>query len=328
MRAVALPSVGQAASPPLVGGAIYWLHLAGRWLARVLPLRLSYALAARGGALVYYLWASKRRHAVANFRQILGPQRAHLAPRLARASFANYGRYLVDMLRLSGRECRALDGRLVVDGLEHIAAAFARGRGLIMVGAHLGNSDLGGALFAARGYPVHVIAERLHPPRWNALVQATRRDCGLQVLETTAPPREILRVLRRNEVLCLLVDRPLHHDGSGVPVRFFGAPTRVPAGAATLALRTGAALLAACMVRVGDGFRLEVRPVREVARSGDRAADIQQLTQHVMDALAEFIRRYPEQWFMFRPMWPAGHRAASCRSDSDPLAASQALTPA
>ena len=309
-------------------GMIYWLHLLGRRLASTLPLRLSYALAARGGTLVYYLWASKRRHAVANFRQILGPASAHLAPRLARASFANYGRYLVDMLRLSGRECRALDGRLVVDGLEHIAAAFARGRGLIMVGAHLGNSDLGGAIFATRGYPVHVIAERLHPPRWNALVQATRRDCGLRVIETTAHPREILRVLRRNEALCLLVDRPLHQDGAGVPVRFFGAPTRVPAGAATLALRTGAALLAACMVRVGDGFRLEVRPVREVARSGDRAADVQQLTQHVMDALAEFIHRYPEQWFMFRPMWPA-HRgaAASFSADGDPVASSHALTP-
>ena len=282
---------------------IYWLHLAGQRVAAALPLAVSYALAAGGGAVVYYLWPAKRRNAIANYRRLVGARRPRLARRLARASFANYGRYVVDMLRMSGRECRAVDRRLVVDGQEHIDAAFARGKGVIIVGGHLGNSDLGGAVFATRGYPVHVIAETLHPPRWNALVQATRRDCGLRVIDMTAPPREILRVLRANEALCILVDRPTHHAGDGVLVELLGALTRVPSGAATLALRTGAALLAACMVRQGRGFRIEVRPVPVVARSGDTAADIRQLTQHVMDALGALVRRYPEQWTVFQPVW-------------------------
>jgi KDO2-lipid IV(A) lauroyltransferase len=284
---------------------IYWLHLAARRIAARLPLGASYRLAALAAVLVYFVWHEKRQNAVRNLMQVLGPggPRADAA-RLARRAFMNYGRYLVDMLRLSGWQLKEVERRLKVSGLEHVECALARGKGLIFVGGHLGNSDLGGAFLAWRGYPVHVIAETLHPERWNDLVQETRRLTGMNVIAADDSVREILRVLRRNEVLAFLVDRPVHQEDEGVPVHFFEAWTRVPAGAATLALRTGASLIAACVVRTADGYAIHVSPLLEVERSGDLQADIQRLTQRVMSALEEFIRAYPEQWFMFRPMWP------------------------
>jgi phosphatidylinositol dimannoside acyltransferase len=284
---------------------IYWLHLAGRRLAGWLPLALSYRLAATGAVGVYWLWPEKRRNAVANFRYVLGPgQPPDAAARLARATFANYGRYAVDMLRLSGWQIKDIERRLVVHGIEHVEAAMAQGRGVMFVGGHIGNSDIGAAILAGRGYPVHVIAETLRPPRWNALVQETRRLSGMQVIAVESGTRDILRVLRRNEVLAFLVDRPMHRQGDGVPVEFFGAWTRVPGGAATLALRTGAGLIAACVVRSGSGYAVHISPPLAAERSSDLQADIQRLTQAVMHALEGFIRQYPDQWFMFRPMWP------------------------
>ena len=299
---------------------IYWFHLAGRRVAAALPLGVGYALAAAGGWIVYWLWPAKRRHAVANVRQILGPHAAEHAGALTRAAFRNYGKYLIDMLRLSGWQIKEIEQRLVVFGIEHLEAARAEGRGLIFVGGHIGNSDIGGALLAGRGYPAHVIAETLRPPRWNALVQETRRQAGMRVIPAEAGAREILRVLRHNEVLAFLVDRPTHSDGSGVPVRFFGAWTRVPSGAATLALRTGASLVAACVVRAERGYEVHISPPLEVERSGDLQADIRRLTQRVMAALEEFISQYPDQWFMFRPMWPqaCGPDTARSRGASDP----------
>ncbi|HLH24010.1 MAG TPA: hypothetical protein VK066_15915 [Chloroflexota bacterium] len=284
---------------------IYWLHLVGRRIAVVLPLGVSYRLAEGGGWVAYWLWPAKRRHAVANLRQILGPRAAGRAEGLARAAFRNYGKYLIDMLRLSGAQLKEIEQRLTVHGLEHVEAARAHGRGLIFVGGHIGNSDVGGAILAGRGYPAHVIAETLQPPRWNTLVQETRRQAGMQVIPVEAGAREVLRVLRRNEVLAFLVDRPTHRERSGVPVQFFGAWTRVPAGAATLALRTGASLIAACVVRAGHGYEVHISPPLQIQRSGDLQADIQALTQQVMSALEGFIRQHPDQWFMFRPMWPA-----------------------
>ena len=284
---------------------IYWLHLAGRRAACRLPVAVTYWLAAVGGWLVYAVWREKRRNAIANVARVLGPghQRGEAA-RLARQAFQNYGKYLVDMMRLSGWHLKEVEQRLTVHGMEHVEEALARGKGLIFVGGHIGNSDLGAAILAGRGYPVHVITETLRPPRWNDLVQETRRLTGIRVVPAETNARDILRVLRRNEILAFLVDRPTHRQGDGVPVRFFDAWTRVPAGAATLTLRTGAALIAACVVRAEKGYVIHASPLLQVERSGDLQADIQRLTQHVVATLEQFIRQYPDQWFMFRPMWP------------------------
>ena len=298
---------------------VYGLHLAARRVATALPLSVGYGLAASGGSLVYLLWPAKRRHAITNMARVVGPR---AAAGLARASFRNYGKYMVDMLRLSGRQTQAVERRLVVRGAEHIEEALGRGKGLIFVGGHLGNSDLGAAVLAGRGYPVHAITETLHPPRWNKLVQEIRQLTGVQVIDVNANVREILRVLRRNEVLMILVDRPTHREGGGVPVRFFDAWTSVPAGAATLALRTGASVLAACMVRVGQGYVVHVSPLAPIERTSDLQADIQQMTQQIMTALEGFIRQYPEQWSMFRPMWPSAAEQGLTPLPAMPLAAS------
>jgi lauroyl/myristoyl acyltransferase len=288
---------------------IYWLHLLGRHLAAWLPPRVSYALAAIGAWIVYWCWPAKRRNAIANYRVILGPDGPPgAAARLARGAFRNYGRYLVDMLRLNGWQLKEVERRLVVYGMEHVEAALARGRGLIFVGGHIGNSDLGGAILASRGYPVHVIAETLRPLRWNRLVQETRRLTGMQVIPAEDGLRDVLRALRRNEVLAFLVDRPTHREGDGVPVAFFGAATRVPAGAATLALRTGASLVAACVVRARGGYVVHITPPLTIERTGSLQTDVQRLTQQIMATLEGFIRQYPDQWFMFRPMWPESAR--------------------
>src|SRR5262249_41341683 len=289
---------------------VYWAHLVGRRAAALLPLPLSYRLAALGGSLVYGLWPEKRRHAVANMARVVGPGRPpREARRLARGAFRNYGKYLVDMMRLDGWHMKEVERHLRVYGLEHGEEALARGPRLIFVGGHLGNSALGGAILAGRGYPVPVIAEILPPPRWNALVQETRRLTGMGVIAHNASAREILGVLRRNQVLAFLIDRPTHHEGDGVPVRFFDGWTRVPSGAATLALRTRAGLIAPSVVRAGRGYGVHISPLLEVERSGDLQTDIQALTQQAGAALEGFIRQYPDQWFMFRPMWPSADSA-------------------
>ena len=98
------------------------------------------------------------------------------------------------------------------------------------------------------------------------------------------------------------IDRPLDRDG--IPVRFFDAVTRVPEGAAKLALRTGAGVVAAGIVRQGRRFVAHVSPLLDVEPSGDRTRDAQELTQQAMNWLESVIHQYPEQWFMFRNMWP------------------------
>jgi lauroyl/myristoyl acyltransferase len=97
-----------------------------------------------------------------------------------------------------------------------------------------------------------------------------------------------------------------------VPVEFFGALAEVPAGPARLALRTGARAIPAVLAREPDHEEM-IRPILDFdlhfQPSGDEEQDVRELTQQIMSSLERFIRQYPDQWFMFRPMWPAPQQA-------------------
>jgi lauroyl/myristoyl acyltransferase len=129
----------------------------------------------------------------------------------------------------------------------------------------------------------------------------------MRAIPLEAGVRQMIGALRQNEILAVLIDRPL--AGEGVPVQFFDATTRVPGGAATLALRAGANVVAAAAVRAGDGFVAHISPLIECQPSGDADRDVQAITQGVMNWLEALIRRHPDQWFMFRNMWPEAVRS-------------------
>jgi lauroyl/myristoyl acyltransferase len=283
---------------------IYWLHRLGVPLSRIIPIWLSYGLCSLLAPVVFWIWREKRETTIRNLMVVLGndadPDEAW---RMARANFINYGKYCVDMLRMSGLHIEDLERRVTVNGWEHFVEARDQGKGLIMVGGHIGNSDLAAALLARRGFPVHVIAEPLQPPRWDALVQAARTAVGLRVIPLGSSAIRLLRLLRERGILAVLVDRPVQDQGTSV--RFFGHPVNVPAGAAALALKTDAQILAAYIVRSGNAYVANISPAISLPVTGDPARDLQEVTQAIFDWLERVIKQYPDQWFMFRPMWPA-----------------------
>ncbi|MDQ3811670.1 MAG: lysophospholipid acyltransferase family protein, partial [Chloroflexota bacterium] len=194
-----------------------------------------------------------------------------------------------------------------IEGWEHVEAAFSQGKGVVFATGHIGNWDLAGAAFAASGRPVSAIVETLRPARWNERVQRTRAAAGVRAIPIESGVREMLSALRKREGLAVLVDRPL--TSQGVPVTFFGRTTRVPAGAATLALRTGSPVVPAALVRDPErgGYLAHIGPPI-VGGGADAAADVQMVMQRIMSWLEGVIRSYPDQWFMFRQMWPGAEQ--------------------
>jgi KDO2-lipid IV(A) lauroyltransferase len=284
---------------------IYWLHRIGAPLTKILPIWFSYFVATLIAPVVFFLWREKRETAIHTMRHVLGGTADRGKARaMALRAFVNYAKYLVDMLRLEGLSLPELEKLIVVNGWEHFEGALGEGRGLIFVGGHIGNSDLAAALLASRGFPVHVIAEPLQPPRWDALVQTARQAVGLRVIPMTANAIRFLRVLRDKGILAFLIDRPV--DEEGVSVEFFGRKVQVPQGAAALALRSNANILGAYIVRTENGYEANISPAISAPTPGDDRHDLESLTQAIFDWLEQVIRQYPDQWFMFRPMWRTG----------------------
>lgn len=270
-----------------------------------LPVRAGYALATAIGTVGYYLWPRGRKAMHRNYSRVLpGASRDEIRA-IARRSLVNYCCYLVDFIRfpaLSPGEIIAAVGS--PERFQDLDRALAGGKGAVIVCLHLGNWDLGAGAVAARGYPATVVAETFADPRLDEMVVGARRRLGMRVLKMEHAGPSLIRTLRQNGLLALLIDRPL--NGEGVAVRFFGAPVEVPAGPARLALRTGAAVVVVAFPRIASGG-LAVETLTDFAITAPTSRGSEEvvlLTQRIMEAAERFIRQHPDQWYMFREMWP------------------------
>ena len=257
----------------------------------------------------------KRRMAERHMRRVLASGSPGTAPderlvrRLGREAFREYARYWVDGARLAAVDPAEVCRRMTVEsGFEHLQRGMAAGNGVVLALPHVGSWEWGGSFLNAQGYPMTSVAERLEPPELFAWFVGQRRQMGL----TVVPPdnrtsSRLLRTLREGGLVGLLCDRDIL--GNGVDVRFFGEHTTLPAGPATLALRSGATLLAA-VVYSGPGrhHTAVVSPPFDTRRVGSLRADVTRVTQAVACQLEEYIRRAPEQWHMFQPNWPSDRR--------------------
>ena len=154
-------------------------------------------------------------------------------------------------------------------------------------------------------HPVSAVAETFQSARLDALIKETRAAYGVATIPLENAARQVLRALRRNEVVALVIDRPVHEQEGGVPVRLFGRDTRWPGGAAALAMKTDAwVLTGGCWRNPDDTYTLMVAPPIRCETTGDRDGDLRRNMQRIVESLEQVIRLHPDQWYMFRRMWP------------------------
>ncbi len=155
------------------------------------------------------------------------------------------------------------------------------------------------------GYPMTSVAERIEPPALFDFFVEERKAMGLTIVPLGADSgASVLRTLRDGGLVGLLCDRDI--AGGGVVVEFFGEKATMPAGPATLAMRTGAALLTAAVYRgPGADHHAVIGPAIDTTRQGSFRTDVARITQEIAGRFEELILRHPEQWHVFQPLWQA-----------------------
>jgi lauroyl/myristoyl acyltransferase len=182
------------------------------------------------------------------------------------------------------------------------------------VGPVLALPHLGGWEWAAfwlaliPGYQVTAVAEALEPPELFAWFTELREKLGMHVVPLGAGAGSaVMRAIKEKHVVCLLCDRYL--GGGAVEVELFGERTLLPAGPATLALRTGAPLLPTAVYFDGDRRHGVVRPPIPAVRQGRLRDDVARVSQVLAGELEHLIQRAPEQWHLMQPNWPSDFAA-------------------
>jgi KDO2-lipid IV(A) lauroyltransferase len=274
------------------------------FISHKLPLKFSYTIASLVADIIYLTWPSGRRLMKENMSHALSSQAsAEEITRAARKALRNFAKYAVDFLRSPLLQLEDIENTVTIRGWENLDQALEEGKGAILVGLHLGNWDLAAAALTLRRYRLNAIIEPLKNLKVNHFVRRLRTGIGMKVIPAGQGIETIVQALRQNELLALLIDCPSHRKG--VRVNFCAAPTQLPAGAATLSLRTGARVIPISLVRLPDKtFLFRIQPHIPFQPSGNLGKDVQALTQNILSSLEGTLRQYPDQWYVFQRMWP------------------------
>ncbi|MGW1347067.1 phosphatidylinositol mannoside acyltransferase [Kribbella sp. NPDC002412] len=215
---------------------------------------------------------------------------------LTKAGLRSYLRYWQEAFRLPEWTDEEIVGRVRTVNEKLLRDAYAAGRGVICALPHLANYDHAGAWAGLTGMPVSTVAERLRPESLFDRFIAYRKKLGMEVLPLTGGDEDVTGILaarlRAGGFVCLVADRDLSERG--VPVTFFGRPSRMPGGPSALSLRTGAPLIPATLHY--DGPDLVITFHDTIDPDGGIAA----MTQRCADAFAKGIAAHPQDWHMLQ----------------------------
>jgi len=279
----------------------YYIYKLVKFITLRLPKKVMYCIA-EFLAHMHYLTSKNDREAVVNNLKVIMVKSNEEIRESSLEVFKNFGRYLVDFFRSEEITEDYIKKHIKVEGLHHIDAALKKGKGLIVTSAHISNWELSAIVTAMLGYPLSIVAMVHKDKRVNDLFNAERIRAGVKIIPLGKAVRECIRDFSKNRMVALVGDRELGQGG--IVVDFFGRKAIMPRGPAFLSLQTGAPIIPGFIVREGkDNFRFTYESFIEPVDTGNRTADIFSLTSKYIAVIERYVRKYPEQWLVFRKFW-------------------------
>lgn len=268
-----------------------------------IPLRVRRRLFLTLARLFYRLAPRHRLIALHNLKTAFPEKDMEEIARIARGVYRNMALVAAEFFDIPSLSPARIRETIEVEGMEHYREALKRNRGILMFGAHFGNWELKAAAAALLLKPVMVIYRPLDSKLLDALANRVRSATGNMPLPKERAMRPMLRYLKDNGIIGLLIDQNVDWY-EGVFVDFFGRPACTTDGLALLALHTEAPVMPAFLVRVGEGrFRLVIGEEVPIVKTGDRKADVRENTQIFTSIIEEMVRRYPDQWLWVHQRW-------------------------
>jgi KDO2-lipid IV(A) lauroyltransferase len=279
-------------------------YFAGWRLVRTLPEKTAYRLFSSIG----------RRAVRANGKSVqrLRSNLSRVKPELSQSelddlvsrSFDSYMRYWCDTFRIQDWSVERIQRSVTLNNGHLLIDAVQTGKGVVVALPHSGNWDHAGAYFCSLGLPLVTVAERLKPEALFQKFLAYRSLMGFEVLSLDS--RSFVTLLKRareKRLIALVADRDLSR--SGVDVEFFGHPSRMPAGPALLAIKTGIPLVVAHVSYKPIGIHIDFTEV-QIPTEGSESEKISLTVQACADLFAKGIAQHPEYWHMLQRIWIDG----------------------
>ncbi len=278
---------------------IFWLMVAALRALSLLPDFILYRLGEACGLMFYRF---DRRHVRIGIRnlEIAFPELSDVERRrILRASYVNLGRTGAEYVRLGGFFYRRLARRVSYNRLDiwnNLTPKYP-GKGALILTAHFGGFELLPAGHALHGFQISLVHHTQRFLAGDALVTFIRERAGVQVIRKHTAAREMLRGLKRGDIIGIPLDQNAKRS-EAIWVPFFNELAATPSGFDRLAMMAGVPVLPVFIVRQPDGRSHVIEIFEEIPqqRTGDRDADGLVNTARYQKAIEEMVRKYPEQW--------------------------------
>ena len=295
-------------------------YLIVRFLIGVMRLTPDWLVRAMGtllGLTFYVVDGAHRRIAERNLGTAFPLRSPSERRAIARAAFAHFGRILLELLKFSTMSPEEMLERVEFEGDDRARAAYAQGRGVLLVTGHFGFWELHGLVHALHFEPIGVLARALDNPHLNAALEQIRGRTGNTVIYRQGTIRRVMRMLDADHGVAILIDQ--HIIGrDAIYVDFFQQPAATTSAMAAIALRTGAVVVPVFALPIGHGryrmiYEHPVEPPRERddrSETGSESDRIRDFTQRCTDVLEMYVRRYPHFWLWMHRRWRDPEAAA------------------
>jgi KDO2-lipid IV(A) lauroyltransferase len=264
---------------------------------KILPERLAIKLGESLGLLLYYFWHSRRKIALeaADETSKIIPLNTTDTTKLVREMFKNLGRYFAELLRLYWGD-EGIFKKIRFKGLENFYKAKEEGKGIIFLTGHCGNWELMAIAFGRFIEPIGVVARPLNSRAINKFIEDIRTKYGNHVIYKKGAVKEILRDLRENRAVGILMDQSVLKE-EGVVIDFLGRPAWTSRMPALIAKKTGARILPAFIRKEGEYHVVEIG--EEIELTGKESED----TKRLSSSIEGYIIANPSEWLWIHRRW-------------------------
>jgi KDO2-lipid IV(A) lauroyltransferase len=273
----------------------------------LLPTRSTTWIGRRAGRLVLRVSGKRRRILLANLARAFPEKSGDEIRRIARESVENLGAAFFEFLQVSRWREEDLRARVAYEGVENLAAARARGKGVILLSAHFGSWELGALAAGLLGEHISPVGRPLDNPLLEAELVARRTRFGNRVIAKRDALREMLRAMRQGQTVAILLDQNVMPDEATF-VPFFGRLAATTSSVALVQRKTGAAVVPVFTWPDGDGryrlvFETPILPEEFFSGDGARADQVRRATARYTEVTEDAIRKQPEAWLWLHDRW-------------------------
>ena len=289
----------------MIGYFIYLILKGFSFLINLLPESFALWVGRQMGNAAYYLDWEHRNVALQNLRIAFGQEKSEEERRsIAKRNFQHMGMMVIEFFRILGMDTETYKRKVSVEGLEEALKLLEEKKGGLLLIGHFGNWELMGIMSKVIQIPIFAIAKPIKQnEKLYRFILRIRDKAGLKIISPENAIQKVMHLLSKNWLVAVLIDQRAKRS-RGVWVDFFGKKAPTMPGLAVMAIRSGAPVVPAFMIRNGfQKHRLVVKKPVELVLTGDVEKDVEINMQRFTRVLESMIREYPDQWIWIHRRW-------------------------